>query len=453
MRQTVLDVFESHPRHRELSQTIRVIQAERVTIDDLKGSIIVARGLTYRRIRSQFPNLPCVEVVVHTADILAALRRCGRTYQPKRIALVGHFPYLPPTEAFEPLLGCRVVYYPEDSVRTMRQQIARALEEGADALAGGYSLCLWAESNGQPATIVTSSRDAIRAALDEALRTYDILQQNEIAKIALENTREAVLYADHAGLVSYCNPAARHLLEGLGLPSAQDIPLGQALPFLVPVLDGSDGRPPSFDDALFDFRGTSLAASATPVFIGDAPAGAVVTVTTVESIRRLEYTIRRRLSEKGLRARYTFDDIICGTEMAEVVAKAKKCALVSSNILIVGETGTGKELFAQSIHNHSGRKHGPFVAINCAALPEHLIESELFGYSEGAFTGARRGGKLGLIETAHGGTLFLDEVSELPLAVQGKLLRVLQEREVRRLADDKLITVDVLLIAASHIPL
>lgn len=114
--------------------------------------------------------------------------------------------------------------------------------------------------------------------------------------------------------------------------------------------------------------------------------------------------------------------------------------------MLLGESGTGKELFAQSIHNCSKRKDGPFVAINCAALPENLLESELFGYVQGAFTGTNKGGKIGLFELAHGGTLFLDEISEVSINVQSKLLRVLQEREVRRIGDDKVISVDVRII-------
>ena len=116
----------------------------------------------------------------------------------------------------------------------------------------------------------------------------------------------------------------------------------------------------------------------------------------------------------------------------------------------MGETGTGKELFAQSIHNSSQRKNGPFVAINCAALPENLLESELFGYVEGAFTGTSKGGKIGLFELAHGGTLFLDEIGEISLSIQSKLLRVLQERQVRRIGDNKVIDVNVRIISATN---
>ena len=119
-------------------------------------------------------------------------------------------------------------------------------------------------------------------------------------------------------------------------------------------------------------------------------------------------------------------------------------------VLVTGESGVGKDLFAQCIHNESQRAKEPFYAINCAALPENLLESELFGYSEGSFTGAKKGGKAGIFELAHKGTVFLDEIGELSLASQSALLRVLQEKEIRRIGDDTIIPVDVRVIAASH---
>lgn len=118
--------------------------------------------------------------------------------------------------------------------------------------------------------------------------------------------------------------------------------------------------------------------------------------------------------------------------------------------MIYGESGTGKEMIAQSIHNLSSRKDEPFVAINCAAISENLLESELFGYEEGAFTGARKGGKPGLFELAHGGTIFLDEINSLPPNLQAKLLRVLEEKEVMRLGSDYVIPLDVRIIAAAN---
>ncbi|TGU71903.1 sigma-54 factor interaction domain-containing protein, partial [Mesorhizobium sp. M00.F.Ca.ET.186.01.1.1] len=121
-----------------------------------------------------------------------------------------------------------------------------------------------------------------------------------------------------------------------------------------------------------------------------------------------------------------------------------------ATVLIQGESGTGKELFAQGIHLSSQRATGPFIAVNCAALPGNLLESELFGYEEGAFTGARKGGKPGLFELAHGGTLFLDEIGEMSITIQALLLRVLQEKKVRRVSGERIVPVDVRIIAATN---
>ena len=136
--------------------------------------------------------------------------------------------------------------------------------------------------------------------------------------------------------------------------------------------------------------------------------------------------------------------------LVEKVKVAKKFSKTQSNIFLQGDTGTGKEIFAQSIHNTSSRKNGPFVAVNCGALSESLLESELFGYVKGAFTGASKDGKAGYFELAHKGTIFLDEIGELPFQLQSRLLRVIQEREIKRLGDEKVIPIDVRIIAATN---
>lgn len=153
----------------------------------------------------------------------------------------------------------------------------------------------------------------------------------------------------------------------------------------------------------------------------------------------------------GMIAAYTFDDIIGESRsILKLKAQAKSISDSPSTVLIQGESGTGKELIAQSIHNNSSRKNGSFVAINCGAIPKSLIESELFGYEEGAFTGAKRGGHPGKFELANGGTLFLDEIGEMPLDMQVSLLRVLQEGCVNRLGGNKCTITDVRIIAATN---
>ncbi|WP_088225011.1 sigma-54-dependent Fis family transcriptional regulator [Desulfosporosinus sp. FKB] len=161
---------------------------------------------------------------------------------------------------------------------------------------------------------------------------------------------------------------------------------------------------------------------------------------------------KRELLAKGFRAKYTFNDIIyVNRKMAAIIEKTKKYSNTDCTILIRGESGTGKELLAQSIHNeHYVRRKEPFVAVNCASFDDNLFKSELFGYAEGSFTGAIKGGKPGLFELANGGTLFLDEIGKMKFEQQGNLLRVLQEKEVRRIGSDRVVSVDVRIIAASN---
>jgi transcriptional regulator with PAS, ATPase and Fis domain len=150
-------------------------------------------------------------------------------------------------------------------------------------------------------------------------------------------------------------------------------------------------------------------------------------------------------------AKYSWQSIIGNSVMMQdVKAMAAKAAKTDSNVLINGESGTGKELFAHAIHNDSKRFDGPFIKINCAAIPKDLLESELFGYEEGAFTGAKKQGKVGKFELATGGTIFLDEIGDMPLDMQVKILRVLQEKEIERIGGNKTIPVDCRIIAATN---
>lgn len=190
-----------------------------------------------------------------------------------------------------------------------------------------------------------------------------------------------------------------------------------------------------------------------PVLRRDACVGAFAILQKFNEMERRQNELRVQLMKKGQghRAKYCFDDVI---GQSAPILKTKfilnKMAGTESPVLLIGETGTGKELFAHSVHNASKRRDQPFVAINCAAMPENLLESELFGYEEGAFTGAKKGGRPGLFEFAHQGTLFLDEVEGMSPALQVKLLRVLQEREIMRVGGNQIIHVDVRIVAATN---
>jgi transcriptional regulator with PAS, ATPase and Fis domain len=203
-------------------------------------------------------------------------------------------------------------------------------------------------------------------------------------------------------------------------------------------------------DTLFSYRRNSFFSTRQPIQEGGNVIGSVGTLQEATKIQGMESKFRLQRS-RGLVARYTFDDIVCESAiMREIVERTKIYTQCDTTILLEGETGTGKEIFAQSIHNASARRHGPFVAINCAALPETLLESELMGYDEGAFTGAKKGGKIGLFEQAHKGTIFLDEINQLPPSLQSKLLRVIQEKTVRHIGGDSVIPVDVRIVTATN---
>lgn len=173
-------------------------------------------------------------------------------------------------------------------------------------------------------------------------------------------------------------------------------------------------------------------------------------LVAVQIQKKEEMDRQRRASwAKGLVAHFTFRDLV-GPTLKETIARAKRFSAVDATVLLLGESGTGKELFAQSIHSNSPRSNGPFVALNCAAVPEHILESELFGYEEGSFTGAKKGGRIGLFELADRGTIFLDEIGKMSPNLQAGLLRVLQTKEIRRVGGDRNIPVNVRVIAASN---
>lgn len=306
---------------------------------------------------------------------------------------------------------------------------------------------------------VESSDASILHALDTAQQLYITQQENarqqEQLQIQLERyqnildyTHDAIIAIDEKGRISTTNQIAEQMLQP-AQPPFVGRPVEEVLPntHMTNVLHTGEAE----IGQMMNIHGTLVSTNRVPIRVGGQVKGVVATFQDIKTLQTAERNIRIKLHEKGLVAKYRFSDIL-GRSPAIRDAKrlSENFADAQFTVMLYGETGTGKEMFAQSIHNASPRRDGPFVAINCTALNRNLLESELFGYADSSFTGARRGGKAGLFETAHGGTVFLDEIGELPLEFQAPLLRVLQEKEVRRVGDDTVIPVDIRIIGATN---
>jgi propionate catabolism operon transcriptional regulator len=268
----------------------------------------------------------------------------------------------------------------------------------------------------------------------------------------LDNFNEGVISLNITGRIIQINQKAIELLgiekyrdlRGVSINEIEELDI-----FSKSSIDGAQLK-----DQLLEYQNKTLYINSFPIHVKGNYDGLVIIISDAVELQKSERNIRRKMYDDTNRAIYEFEDIVGKSDtMQKIKRKAKKFAKTDANVLIIGESGTGKELFAQSIHNESLRANEPFIAINCAAIPENLVESEFFGYSEGAFTGAKKGGKPGLFELAHKGTVFLDELGELQLDMQAKLLRVLQENVVRRVGSSKSIPIDVRIISATNVNL
>lgn len=277
-----------------------------------------------------------------------------------------------------------------------------------------------------------------------AAKLEDSLKKN----IAILNSvHDGVIAIDNHGLIEQVNNSAISLL-GAGGEKYIGRSISDFLPYYVvnDIIHKNKFCNDKEIEILVNNKKTSVYLTSQPVNKKALAGGTVLSFKNAQELTLLA----RNISLSGMQP-ITFENIIGqGEEIEAVKDLAKKVSIGDSNVLIRGESGTGKELFARAIHNGSLRSNGPFITVNCAAIPEPLLESELFGYVEGAFTGARRGGKPGKCELAIGGTLFLDEVGDIPLFLQSKFLRMLQERTIERVGGSKTIPIDIRIIAATH---
>lgn len=426
-----------------------VIVARRLQEDGVK--VFISRGGTALAIR-QSPEItvPVVEIPVTGFDILRAVH-AARSVD-RRVAVIGFENMVMGAKSIESIIGVEIEEFLLHHEHEAESRLLEAQAHGIKVVAGGVITIQLAEELGMAAFLINTGPEGIRQAVEEARRVLGVRKQEatraELFQLILDNAGDGIVATDEAGRITVFNQTAEKL-TGLSAIATAGRPVTTVLPDLGLQKVLRTGQAEQAD--VHSLGGKQVSINRLPIMVQGSCAGSVATFQEVDKLQSLERKIRRQLHARGHVARHSLADI-AGESPAimRCLAQAKRFAEVNSTVLIVGETGTGKELFAQGVHSASQRHDGPFVAVNCAALPENLLESELFGYVGGAFTGARREGKVGLFELAHGGTIFLDEIAGMSPRLQARLLRVLQEHEVMRLGDDRVLPVDVRVIAATN---
>lgn len=410
--------------------------------------VVVAAGSNGAYLR-QHLDVPVVLVKVGGFDVMRALGR-ARSISP-RIALVTYGGVADEVDQFDRLFDLGIVqrsYTTEEDARDVVREL-KAL--GIEAVVAPGLVADLADEAGMVGVFLYS-QDAVREAIDDAVEIARIgrieLAKRERLNTVLGQLTDGVVAVDLQERIDNVNPA---MAKFLGAPA--EALLGRTLSDVAPELSLRTTLRDARDEPeqIHRHGNRTLVASRMPILEDGRLTGAVLTCQDAVSIHRVDRHLRARQAPREASARYELSHLT-GTSPAVLSAKARAehCARSQATVLITGESGTGKELLAQGIHNASSRRRQPFVAINCAAFPETLLEGELFGHEEGAFTGARRGGRAGLFEAAHTGTIFLDEVGEMPVSLQTRLLRVLQEREILRIGATEPIPIDVRVIAATH---
>jgi transcriptional regulator with PAS, ATPase and Fis domain len=343
----------------------------------------------------------------------------------------------------------QIVYQDSESLLAA---ILSEKEEGIDVCIGRKLTSEICRKIGMPSVFLGISEERVVNAISEAIRIACV-SRNEREKTKhidamLDSVSEGMIAIDRNGKINIFNRVAKEIL---GVKDAVGKYIDE-LGFQLGLREVLETGTPKLQ-RLQKIGDIQIISNLEPVHLDKEVIGVIASFSDVSQLIQAEQNVRRSFT-KGFVATYTVDDIVCKSlSMKRIILQARQFASSDSTVLITGESGTGKELVAQSIHNLSSRRKGPFVAINCSALPENLLESELFGYEEGAFTGAKKGGKPGLFELAHQGSIFLDEIGAIPLVVQSRLLRAIQQKEVMRIGGDRIIPVDVRIITATNVDL
>jgi propionate catabolism operon transcriptional regulator len=457
-RSRLRQVFESvAPLHADRA-TVRVFPAsfeealamarERVREGE-KVDVFVAAGANGAYLRDH-ADVPVVLVRATALDVLQALTH-ARTLS-KRVGVVNYRQVMQGLEKARHLLRDfeveqRSYVTPEDARACVDDLAAR----GFEVIVGPGPVCDFAERAGLKSVLLYAA-DSVVDTIDRAIEIAQMAHAEEgrceRVRSILSHVDAGVIAVDLEERVESANPAVERLL-GLVPSDVMGRRLSEVAPelSLARVLETGSAEP----DGILNVGKRTLVVNRVPLRDRGVQTGALITCQDSSTIQRLDRGLRTEHRPRRFVARYELAGI-SGTSPAisRVRELAQQYARTDATVLITGESGTGKEMVAQGVHNASARRDRPFVAINCAAFPETLLESELFGYEEGAFTGSRRGGRAGLFEAAHTGTIFLDEVGDVPLTLQTRLLRVLQERQVLRLGANDPTPVDVRVVAATN---
>jgi transcriptional regulator with PAS, ATPase and Fis domain len=431
-----------------------------LSIDD-SVKVLVSRGGAVGYLRERF-KVSVIEVNIGFSDIMRSITEAA-SLGGRKIAYLSSTLNQKQNDIFANIGGIDLTIRSFSAYSTYRELRDMGNEIIAFAKRGEIDAVIWdavsipgLKELGIIEVVLKSNEDAVRQALLEAAKILNSLKVEQSRRKELETAinqlDRCILILDKNKVIKSCNQAAQRVFsKNLEQLVGENIDKLLPLATLDAILDGE----PSEKGELVEYHGVKLIVSNNPIVVGAAIESIIVTVDRVNDIFAQELSIRTDLYKKyeknGLVASYTFKDIEGkSSKLQNAITQASRYAKSNEIILIIGETGTGKELFAQSIHNASNYSKGPFVSLNCASLSDNLLESELFGYEEGTFTGALKGGKKGLFEIAHRGTIFLDEIATTSTGFQARLLRVLQERRIRRLGGGSNIPIDVRVICSTN---
>lgn len=426
-----------------------------VELEEAGIDVIISRGGTAIAIENKVVDVPVVGVNVSGFDLIRTIYKARE--KTNKIAVVGFDPFTSGIKQLGDIMNIdlKIITISQEYFkhpRYIEKKLLKIKEKGYDWLVGDNISVKIAKKIGMNALLIRSGKESFAQAIKKAEEIAEVrkrekkkAQQN---KCIVDFAYEGIISINQEGIITTFNPAAENILA----QKAYKV-IGQDISEILPEFDFKSyiKSKKREQGKIITLNELKIAVNIIPIQINGDVSTVIITFQKISNIRKVERKLRQEILLKGYTAANNFEDIIGQTPILQsLIAEAKDYAQVDLPLLIYGETGTGKELFAQSIHNHSYRREKPFVAFNCAALPEKLIESELFGYVSGAFTGASKAGKKGLLEQGNEGTIFLDEIQEVPLKLQARLLRFLQERKIRKIGDNKLTPVDVRIILATN---